>query len=103
MRELPIEPFLYDRKSLFAWTVKMHNMVNIELEKKEWTVEEAWTYYREGKFVVGDNQKNTNMTLFMICMILLLIVIFMFIAYRMFRRFPSLSPSPYPYPFQKSK
>ena len=101
IRELPIEPFLYDRKSLFAWTVKMHNLVNVELGRKEWTVEDAWTYYREGKFasdhVLGT--KYMNLTLFIICVILLLIALIIFMVWwlPLIRRSLSLSLS------QKSK
>lgn len=41
LNELPIEPFLESRVLLFEWTVKVHNIVNKELGKKELTVQEA--------------------------------------------------------------
>lgn len=43
--ELPIEPYLTNTNSLFEWTVKLHNIVNRENRKPEWTVEQARMHY----------------------------------------------------------
>jgi len=54
-RELPIDAFLFDRKSLFAWTVKFHNLVSAEIGKATWTVDEAWKFYSSGSFAKADS------------------------------------------------
>lgn len=41
MREHP-PPQTPEEGSMFEYTVKIHNMVNKRLNKREWTVEEAW-------------------------------------------------------------
>lgn len=43
--ELPIDTFLESKKSLFTWTVKLHNIVNIETGKPIWSIDQAWDYY----------------------------------------------------------
>lgn len=45
LNELPIDPYLSNTKLLFEWTVKLHNIVNAELGKKQWTIEEAYQHY----------------------------------------------------------
>ena len=49
--QIPIELFLYDKTQLFNWTVKMHNVVNVELKKTEWTYDEAWKHYNNQLFL----------------------------------------------------
>lgn len=39
--ELPIDPYMKDNMTLFEWTVKLHNIVNKQLGKREWSFEEA--------------------------------------------------------------
>lgn len=41
LKELPIDEYLTDNLTLFEWTVKLHNIVNKQLGKNEWTLEEA--------------------------------------------------------------
>lgn len=43
--ELPIDGFLGSGKDLFEWTVRLHNIVNRELNKPEYTVEQALRMY----------------------------------------------------------
>lgn len=50
LKEIPIETFLNDTDDLFEWTVKIHNIVNKSLGKKEWTLDEAIAYYSSGAF-----------------------------------------------------
>ena len=46
--ELPITSYLESRKSLFEWTVLLHNTVNKELGKKEISLSEALAIYKSG-------------------------------------------------------
>jgi hypothetical protein len=48
LEELPIDGYLDSRKSLFEWTVKLHNIVNKEQGKDEWTPEVAMDFYLTG-------------------------------------------------------
>lgn len=43
---IPIHYFLENRKSLFKWTVHLHNIVNKELGKPQWSVEYAESFYK---------------------------------------------------------
>ena len=46
LKELPItEAVMRDTKSLFKWTVQLHNIVNASLNKKQMTYEEAYQLY----------------------------------------------------------
>jgi hypothetical protein len=46
LQELPIEPYLVDNMTLFEWTVKLHNIVNKQLHKREWSLKEAKDKFR---------------------------------------------------------
>lgn len=46
IENLPVEKYLDSRDELFSWTVKLHNKVNVDLDKKEWSLEEAHIYYQ---------------------------------------------------------
>lgn len=43
---IPIAFFLENNKSLFKWTVHLHNTVNKELGKPQWNVEFAESFYK---------------------------------------------------------
>jgi hypothetical protein len=45
LQEIPIDPYLANTTTLFEWTVKLHNIVNRENNKPEWTVEQARRHY----------------------------------------------------------
>ena len=45
--DLPIGPYLNTRNDLFAWTVSLHNIVNQELGKSVWTLEQAYQHYMD--------------------------------------------------------
>ena len=64
MNEFPIDLYLYDKNALFAWTVKFHNLVSKETGKnREWTVEEAMTFYSTGEYAkepTGSNHVHTG-------------------------------------------
>ena len=44
--ELNINNYTSTNQTLFIWTVKLHNVVNAELGKPEFDLEEAWKMYR---------------------------------------------------------
>ena len=50
MDELPIELYMFGRVQFFDWTVRLHNIVNRENGKKEWTYDEAWKWYTKGLY-----------------------------------------------------
>lgn len=45
LEELPIEGFLGSKMELFEWTVRLHNIVNRELRKPEYSVQQALGMY----------------------------------------------------------
>lgn len=57
-QELPIDLYMYDKTSLFAWTVQLHNIVNKETGKREWTTEEARTFYTTGAYADATGAEN---------------------------------------------
>jgi hypothetical protein len=53
--ELPLDEQLSNNTTLFKWTVDLHNIVNKELGKRQWTHEEAFAKFR--KIAKGDDEK----------------------------------------------
>ena len=49
IQELPITSYLSSKKKLFEWTVKLHNIVNKELNKREISIEEAYAIHLHNK------------------------------------------------------
>lgn len=45
LAENPLTPFLDSRTDLLKWTILVHNKVNQQLGKREWTLEEVLLYY----------------------------------------------------------
>ena len=45
LKAMPVSPSLDTRKDLFRWTVDMHNLVNKDLAKPEYTEAEAIAFY----------------------------------------------------------
>jgi hypothetical protein len=41
----PVRDSLDDGKALFDWTVRLHNAVNVRLNKRQWSTEEARAHY----------------------------------------------------------
>ena len=72
IRELPIDKSLNSREDLFKWTVDIHNMVNNELGKKNYTYEMAYKKYMN--LDKGFNTKD-------ICMISGIILLLFLILY----------------------
>jgi hypothetical protein len=44
-QNLPIDSSLATKNKLFAWTVELHNLVNRDLGKEQWSVDRAYTHY----------------------------------------------------------
>jgi hypothetical protein len=80
LEELPVDSYLFDRNSLFAWTVMFHNVVNKELGKdKHWSVDEAKEFYKSGKYSVKSDSKNMDTALMMTIFLLIVVIIFMIV------------------------
>lgn len=79
--QLPIAPSLKSRDSLFAWTVKLHNIVNNATGKAEWTNDYAKEFYLSGSYndcrLSYDAQtlRTDVWRMILICMIIINIVI----------------------------
>ena len=56
LKKYPIDNHLSNRDTLVRWVIDIHNKVNSETGKKEYTYEEALSLYTEGgdKKVLGD-------------------------------------------------
>lgn len=84
LSELPIDLYLFDKNSMFAWTVKFHNIVSKETGKnREWTIEEAKTFYTTGKYAAGKNDctMDPHMKMMVILNIALMLGIVVAIVY----------------------
>ncbi len=101
--KLPIDFYLFDKNMLFAWTVQLHNIVNGEIGKKEWSVEDAKDHYMKGTYATnananacscgkngsngsnGSNGKKTVDVLILLNAVMLVILVLIF-AYRMLKK-----------------
>jgi hypothetical protein len=83
LEELPIDNFMTDNLSLFKWTVGLHNIVNKELGKREFSYEEAYEKFRkiakgEGEdvqFVSIDSRWDKMIWWFTVSMIVIVLII----------------------------
>lgn len=87
LKQLPIDEHLNDNMSLFKWTVDFHNIVNKKVGKREWTFEEALEKFR--KIARGEDEKFVSIdskwdNLLWWSTLLIIIIIFVFIAKRLF-------------------
>lgn len=55
--ELPITPYLENGKTLFRWTVMIHNIVNRELGKTQWEENYAYMHYINLRSITYNNQE----------------------------------------------
>ena len=85
LNEIPITTsVLENTESLFRWTIDMHNLVNSELGKKQWSYDQATNYYEnfEHHSKCGAiNEKNKVKNLFMF-MVLLFVLAFILLSAR---------------------
>ena len=66
-----IDSFLHSRKSLFQWTVDIHNLVNQDLHKKTYTYDEALSIY--------SNPPQSSNTVYIILILFLLFLCLFFL------------------------
>lgn len=86
-KDLPIDLFLFDRHSLFSWTVQLHNIVNVETHKPEWSVEEALEFYKKGKYAEKKEvTHNVNAKILVFLNIALLIALIAMISHKFLAR-----------------
>ena len=91
LAEVPIELFLFGRSQLFDWTVRVHNIVNRELNKPEMAFDMAWQLYTKdiydvkpvNKEIVQQQKCNYNTSLLMLN-VFLLVVLLVAILYKFF-------------------
>lgn len=76
--ELPIDPYLNDKQSLFKWSVLLHNIVNIELHKPVITVEKALELYTGSSI----KTKNHDYSLISYIVILILVILIIYLIYK---------------------
>ncbi len=71
--EIPIDNYLNTRDQLFEWTVKLHNIVNLEQKKQQWTVDQAKLHY------LNNNKPIKYNLYYVLCLSFFIILIFLFI------------------------
>lgn len=54
--ELPIDGYMDNSARLFEWTVKLHNIVNAETGKRQWTMSEAYDVFVTRRFALEDTR-----------------------------------------------
>jgi len=83
LTELPIEKALESRDSLFAWTVSLHNLVNKEHRKSEWTLDYAKNFYISGSYneCVTDEENVLKTDVWRIILMLIIIVNIVVVIY----------------------
>lgn len=78
LNERPLEnKDLENNKTLFKWTVDIHNIVNRDLKKKEMSYDDAWKFY----YNFGDNldekkMKHNTWLILLIFVLVLMITVF---------------------------
>jgi hypothetical protein len=81
LKELPITDALVNRKSLFDWSIKLHNIVNKELGRDIWNNEYALAYYLNGDYDKYHNSYMSSSRVLNLIMIILNLVIICIIFY----------------------
>jgi hypothetical protein len=70
----PIEGFMESGKTLFEWTVALHNLVNRELKKREWTYEEALEHYTKDPKAVTEKAYFKYLVMLFISLVILMAI-----------------------------
>jgi hypothetical protein len=70
--EIPIDDYLISNQKLFEWTVKLHNLVNLEQNKPQWTVEQSKLFYLSKKPVSRNKY-------YMFAVFIFVVLVFIFI------------------------
>ena len=66
-------------KSLFKWTVDIHNLVNTELGKKQLSFDDAWIFYND-----PSNFEKTNVSMYYYILAIIVMIILCFFVYFIF-------------------
>jgi|TARA_B110000259_G_scaffold187844_1_gene243590 hypothetical protein len=74
LKNIPIQNFLDTREKLFEWTILLHNQVNKLLNRKEWTIQEAYALYTDPYFNMKNNNKCLNNSYFFISILLFIVI-----------------------------
>ena len=75
LKKYPIDNHLGSRDTLVRWVIDIHNQVNNELNKKEYTYEEALSLYTEEPNVFGDY-----------CFKLIVLIIILYFLYQVLKK-----------------
>lgn len=75
LKKYPIDNHLGSRDTLVRWVIDIHNQVSNELNKKEYTYEEALSLYTEEPNVFGDY-----------CFKLIVLIIILYFLYRLLKK-----------------
>lgn len=91
LEELPLANYLTNRDLLFAWTVQLHNIVNHNLGKESWSIEQAKAFYDD---LSKGNGEALNISLLkqekILCRIILIInvvLLALILAYMLYKRY----------------
>lgn len=87
LQELPIDEYLIDNLKLFEWTNKLHNLVNRELGKRQWSLQEARSKFskiakgQDDTFVSIDSawDKIIRWSVTAVALLVVMLLIYMFI------------------------
>ena len=94
LKENPItDNVMKDTKSLFNWTVELHNIVNKMLGKELWDTERAWSYYNNPKNfsnhtipnVKFDTNKTSNSNIYWILCCVLFVLLLISVTYILYK------------------
>lgn len=75
LKKYPIDNHLGSRDTLVRWVIDIHNQVNNELNKKEYTYEEALSLYTEEPKVFSDY-----------CFKIIVLIIILYFLYRVLKK-----------------
>lgn len=82
--QLPIDMFLDNNKTLFNWTIHLHNIVNKELGKPQWSLDFAESHYTTFVSIAankrGYNSKKAFACFFLVCITLIAIILIIFFS-----------------------
>jgi hypothetical protein len=92
LKELPMERALKNRDALFDWTVRLHNIVNRDLHRSEWTIDYAKEFYLSGSYnsfhkndqdvVKADIWRMVLMTIIILNIIVIIFLMFVYSGLR---------------------
>ena len=82
LNERPLEnKDLENNKTLFKWTVDIHNIVNRDLKKQEMSYDDAWRLYHNFGNNIDEKKMKHNTWLILLIFVLVLIIVLMITVY----------------------